>query len=104
METSLHLQSHSWASFFEWNSSVGGVIFFPAIASDGTVYAGSNDNKLHAFNSDGSTKWTFTTELGGLDSHDRIGRYGFIGSWDNKLYALNPTNGSKQGISTRAAA
>ena len=27
----------------------------PAIAEDGTVYIGSNDNKLHAINSDGST-------------------------------------------------
>ena len=81
----------------EWNSSVGGVIFSsPAISSDGTVYAGSNDNKLHAFNSDGSTKWTFTTG-NWVDSTPAIGSDGtvYAGSWDNKLYALDPTNGSK---------
>ena len=82
----------------EWNASVGGVIFSsPAIASDGTVYVGSNDNKLHAFNSDGSTKWTFTTG-NWVDSTPSIGSDGtvHVGSWDNKLYALNPTDGSKQ--------
>ena len=81
----------------EWNSSVGGVIFSsPAISSDGTVYVGSNDNKLHAFNSDGSTKWTFTTG-NWVDSTPAIGSDGtvYVGSWDNKLYALDPTNGSK---------
>ena len=81
----------------EWNSSVGGVIFSsPAISSDGTVYVGSNDNKLHAFNSDGSTKWAFTTG-NWVDSTPAIGSDGtvYVGSWDNKLYALDPTNGSK---------
>ena len=44
----------------EWNASTGGVIFSsPAIGSDGTIYIGSNDNKLHAFNSNGRSKWTF---------------------------------------------
>jgi len=81
----------------DWNSSVGGVIFSsPAIASDGTVYVGSNDNKLHAFNSDGSTKWAFTTG-NWVDSTPAIGSDGtvYVGSWDNQLYAINPTDGSK---------
>ena len=57
-------------------NATGGVIFSsPAIASDGTVYVGSNDNKLHAFNSDGSAKWTFTTG-NWVDSTPAIGADG----------------------------
>ncbi|MDC0547403.1 PQQ-binding-like beta-propeller repeat protein [Opitutales bacterium] len=77
--------------------STGGTIFSsPAIATDGTVYIGSNDNKLHAINSDGSAKWTFTTG-DWVDSTPAIGADGtvYFGSWDNQLYAVNPTDGSK---------
>jgi uncharacterized repeat protein (TIGR02543 family) len=75
----------------------GGTIFSsPAIATDGTVYIGSNDNKLHAINSDGSAKWTFTTG-DWVDSTPAIGADGtiYFGSWDNQLYAINPMDGSK---------
>ncbi|MDC3335647.1 PQQ-binding-like beta-propeller repeat protein, partial [Opitutales bacterium] len=75
----------------------GGTIFSsPAIATDGTVYIGSNDNKLHAINSDGSAKWTFTTG-DWVDSTPAIGADGtiYFGSWDNQLYAIDPSNGSK---------
>ena len=77
--------------------STGGTIFSsPAIATDGTVYIGSNDNKLHAINSDGSAKWTFTTG-DWVDSTPAIGSDGtiYFGSWDNQLYAINPMDGSK---------
>ena len=76
--------------------STGGTIFSsPAIAADGTVYIGSNDNKLHAINSDGSSKWTFTTG-DWVDSTPAIGADGtvYFGSWDNQLYAIDPSNGS----------
>ena len=77
--------------------STGGTIFSsPAIATDGTIYIGSNDNKLHAIHSDGSAKWTFTTG-DWVDSTPAIGADGtvYFGSWDNQLYAVNPSNGSK---------
>ncbi|MDA8824124.1 PQQ-binding-like beta-propeller repeat protein [Opitutales bacterium] len=77
--------------------STGGTIFSsPTIASDGTIYIGSNDNKLHAINSDGSSKWIFTTG-DWVDSTPAIGADGtvYFGSWDNQLYAVNPTDGSK---------
>ena len=66
--------------------STGGTIFSsPTIATDGTVYIGSNDNKLHALNSDGSAKWTFTTG-DWVDSTPAIGADGtvYFGSWDNQ--------------------
>jgi len=83
----------------EWNASTGGVVFSsPAIATDGTVYVGSNDNKLHAFNSDGTKAWDTNGTIGNwVDSTPAIGSDGtvYVGSWDNKLYAINPTDGSK---------
>ena len=81
----------------EWNASTGGVIFSsPTIGSDGSVYIGSNDNKLHAFNNDGSIKWTFTAD-NWIDSTPAIASDGtiYVGSWDNKVYAINSNNGSK---------
>ena len=78
----------------DWNASTGGVIFLSAIAPDGTIYVGSNDNKLHAFHSHGSSKWTSSTGNCGLNPFDRIRRHVYLGSWDNKIYALNPSDGS----------
>ena len=81
----------------EWNATTGGVVFSsPAIDQDGSVYVGSNDNKLHAFDSNGTSKWTFTTE-NWVDSTPTLGQDGtiYVGSWDNKLYAINSTNGNK---------
>ena len=83
----------NWATPY----TTGGSIFSsPAIAEDGTIYIGSNDNKLHAINSDGSTKWTFSTD-DWVDSTPAIGPDGtiYFGSWDNQIYALNPNDGSK---------
>ena len=78
--------------------STGGTIFSsPAIATDGTIYIGSSDNKLHAINPDGITsKWTFETG-DWVDSTPAIGLNGtiYVGSWDNKLYAINPSDGTK---------
>ena len=33
----------------------------PAIGADGTIYVGSEDDKLYAINPDGSQKWAFST-------------------------------------------
>ncbi|MFL2938231.1 MAG: PQQ-binding-like beta-propeller repeat protein [Opitutales bacterium] len=76
---------------FNWRSD----FFSPAIAPDGTIYVGSNDNKLHAFHSNGSSKWTSSTG-NWVDSTPSIGSDGtiYVGSWDNKIYALNPSDGS----------
>ncbi len=84
--------SLSWVT----NATDGVIFSSPAIASDGTVYIGSNDNKLHAFNSNGASKWTFTTG-NWVDSTPAIGLDGtvYVGSWDNKLYAIDPIDGSK---------
>ena len=81
----------------DWNSSTGGVIFSSAaVDSSGSIYFGSNDNKLYALNADGSSKWTFSSG-NWIDSTPAIGSDGtlYVGSWDNKVYALNSSNGTK---------
>ena len=62
----------------------------PAIGSDGTVYVGSNDNKLYAINGKtGGKLWEFETG-DQVSSSPAIGSDGTVygGSEDNKLYAI----------------
>jgi len=64
----------------------------PAVAADGTVYAGSADKILYAFNPDGSQKWAYPT-TGTLDSASAaVGADGtvYVGSNDSIVYALKP--------------
>ena len=69
----------------------------PAIGSDGTVYVGSEDNKLYAINGKSGVKlWGFETG-GGVYSSPAIGSDGtvYVGSGDKKLYAINGKSGVK---------
>ena len=62
----------------------------PAIGSDGTVYVGSEDNKLYAINGKTGVKlWEFETGSWVLSS-PAIGSDGtvYVGSEDYKLYAI----------------
>ena len=62
----------------------------PAIGSDGTVYVGSNDNKLYAINGKSGVKlWEFKTG-DYVYSSPAIGSDGtvYVGSNDKKLYAF----------------
>jgi outer membrane protein assembly factor BamB len=63
----------------------------PAIAPDGTIYVGSQDNYVYAVNPDGTLKWRFLTG-GVVRSSPAIAPDGtiYVGSYDNRLYALNP--------------
>lgn len=85
--------SLKWTTPYSTN---GTVFSSPSIADDGTVYIGSNDNKLHAIHSDGTAKWTFSTG-DWVDSTPAIGPDGtvYVGSWDNQIYAINPSDGTK---------
>ena len=77
---------------FKWSFTTGGSIYSsPAIALDGSIYFGSDDNKLYALHPDGSEDWNYTTG-GMVRSAPAIGADGsiYFGSDDNKLYALNP--------------
>jgi outer membrane protein assembly factor BamB len=81
-----------------WEFETGGYVYSsPAIGSDGTVYVGSEDNKLYAINGKSGVKlWEFKTG-GGMESSPAIGSDGtvYVGSDDNKLYAINGKSGVK---------
>ena len=69
-----------------------GILFFssPAIGADGTIYIGSEDNNLYAFNPDGSLQWQYLTS-GSIDSSPAIAADGtiYVGSDDHYLYAFS---------------
>jgi outer membrane protein assembly factor BamB len=64
----------------------------PAIAADGTVLIGSWDGRLYAINPDGSLKWSYDVDSGGITTAVAIAADGTIyfgaGTY---LYAISPT-------------
>jgi outer membrane protein assembly factor BamB len=66
----------------------------PAIAADGTIYIGSNDNSLYAFDPDGTERLRFIVG-GSVNSGPSIGTDGtiYFSSSDGKLNALFGTKG-----------
>ena len=78
-----------------WSYNIGSTInSSPVIDKNGTIYVGSDDHNLYAFNPDGSLKWTFTTN-DQVYSSPAIAGDGtiYVGSLDHYVYAINP-NGS----------
>lgn len=73
----------------------------PAIADDGTIYVGSDDDSFYALNSDGTLKWSFATG-GNVRNSPAIAADGtiYIGSDDDNLYALNPDGTQKWAFDT----
>ncbi len=72
------------------------ILSSPAIAPDGTVYVGSNDQNVYALNgSTGRKLWQYETEAG-VTSSPAIGSDGtiYVGSVDHTLYALKPVTGT----------
>jgi len=81
-----------------WCFETGGTIEgSPAIANDGTVYAGSTDHYLYAINPDGTEKWSFDT--GWYCSSPAIANDGtvYVGVQlqAGSLYAINPDGTEK---------
>jgi outer membrane protein assembly factor BamB len=77
----------------------GDVRSSPAVASDGTVYVGSDDGNVYAFNPDGTQKglsWPFATG-GPVQSSPAVGADGtiYVGSDDTFFYAINPDGTQK---------
>lgn len=79
----------------KWSFDIGAQIKTqsPAIAQDGTIYIGSENNiSLHAINPDGTLKWTYDGFGDNTYSSASIGSDGtiYIGSKDDNLHAINP--------------
>ena len=87
---------------WQFDDPAGEVKSSPAVdPSTGTIYVGSNDNKLYAINPDGTGKWAFTTG-GDIVSSPAVGPDGtiYVGSNDNKVYAIRPTGTQKWAFTT----
>ena len=76
----------------------------PGIATDGTIYVGSDNGLLYALNPDGTEKWMFTTDKP-ISSSPLIDANGtiYVGSHDGNLYALNPDGTEKWIFTTDAS-
>jgi len=73
-----------------WRFPTGGhVASAPAVLSDGTVVAGSQDDLVYGIGPDGSKRWDFRTG-GDVDAAPAVGDDGtiYVGSDDHKVYAL----------------
>ena len=71
-------------------------------SSDGTIYVGSDDQKVYAINPDGTEKWTYATagnvnSTAFVDLSDPADQTIYIGSYDNFLHALN-LNGTAKAL------
>jgi PKD repeat protein len=87
----------AWASTTPGSFQYGG----PSLGADGTIYIGSYDNNLSAYNPDGTLKWKYLTG-GYIYSTPAIGSDGtiYVGSNDKKLYAINPDGTLKWSYTT----
>ncbi len=79
----------------------GKVTSSPCISGHGTIYFGSNDDKLYAVYPNGTKKWSFPTG-DDIYSSPVIADDGtiYVGSRDNKLYAVNSSGSLKWSFST----
>ena len=68
-----------------------GIHSSPAIDENGTIYVGTNEHYLIAFNPNGTVKWQFDND-GWIESSPAIGNDGtiYVGSRDKYFYAINP--------------
>ena len=85
-----------------WSFATGDTVrSSPAVGADGTVYVGSDDNKLYAVTPEGQLKWSFATGMA-VDSSPAVGADGtvYVGSDSHKLYAVTPEGQLKWSFAT----
>ena len=78
------------APSLQWQYTTRSVVTSSAvIGADGTIYIGSDDNNLYAFNPDGTPKWQYAAN-GALAYSPALGADGtiYVGSEDFNLYAF----------------
>jgi len=88
-----------------WSFETGHhVISSPAINFDGTIYVGSDDNKLYAIHPNGTKKWNFITDSSVYSSPAvSFDETIYVGSHDSNLYAINPDGTQKWSFKTKEA-
>ncbi len=89
----------------EWTFKAGGTVWSsPAVAGDGTIYAGSRDHNLYAIDPAGHELWRLPTR-GQINSSPAIGADGtiYVGSGDGQLYAVGRDGSAKWSFDAGAA-
>jgi len=78
----------------------------PSVGPDGTVFVGSNDNSLYAYNADGSLKWSHASEGIYDTSSAAVGPDGsvYAGSTDGNIYAYTSAGALKWQYTIQGAA
>ncbi|QYM77934.1 S8 family serine peptidase [Horticoccus luteus] len=83
-----------------WQATTGNnLTSSPAVAPDGSVYVGSVDGYLYAYNADGSQKWAPFNTGGLIDTcSPAIGDDGtvYVGSFSGSLYAIDGATGAQK--------
>ena len=92
----------------KWKASLNFDCSPIAIGSDGVVYVGAkNDNKLNAFNTDGSVRWLFTStnQDARFIASPVISPSGiaYVGSTDGQMYCINTNGRALWAFDARAA-
>jgi outer membrane protein assembly factor BamB len=83
------LASNKWSQPFAVGYSSGtGIAGTPSVGNDGTLYIGSHDGNLYAFNGDGSHKWVFQAH--GDGGSPGIGLDNTIYYEGIRLFAISP--------------
>src|SRR5262249_17026407 len=88
----------------KWLADTVGAVKFstPTVGSDGTIYVGARDNRLHAYNPDGSVKWQDLVGVDGdVSNAPAIGSDGtiYMGG-TGRLHAVNPDGSLKWAVPT----
>jgi outer membrane protein assembly factor BamB len=94
------LVQFSFGQTINWSYNLGAGINpqVPAIANDGTIYIGSEDNaNFHAINPDGTLKWVYAQLTDNVYSSASIASDGtiYVGAKDSYIHAINPDGSQK---------
>ena len=94
-----HLSAMGLPGSYLWNQpigTVGGTEFSSPVVAGNSVYVGSRDGNLYAFNaSSGAPVWTFATGAAIYSSPAVSGGIVYVGSQNSTLWAINATTGKK---------
>jgi outer membrane protein assembly factor BamB len=94
-----HLSAMALPGVYLWDRSigtVGGTEFSAPVVAGNSVYVGSRDGNLYAFNaSTGAPEWTFATGAAIYSSPAVSGGIVYVGSQNKTLWAINATTGKK---------
>jgi len=78
----------------KWIFVTGGIIESTPAISQGTVYAGSNDNKIYALDAGNKNlKWNFSTGGSVSSSPAVVNGVVYFGSKDNNIYGIDSSSG-----------